>query len=134
MEECHHAYLKPFRILVSLLDKPEIGELRKQPFITRLAHLVDSTPKWSKCPPLPAPVTCALGGSGICLEPSRLGQPGKLSGRGALQGVLVHLSHTLGLKLRAGKEAGEDHKQIPKGPSYLSACHRSQRLNSARCS
>ncbi|XP_039084399.1 protein dopey-2 isoform X2 [Hyaena hyaena] len=24
-EECHHAYLKPFRILVSLLDKPEIG-------------------------------------------------------------------------------------------------------------
>ncbi|XP_058517634.1 protein dopey-2 isoform X1 [Ochotona princeps] len=25
MEERHHAYLKPFRILVSLLDKPEIG-------------------------------------------------------------------------------------------------------------
>ncbi|XP_057552795.1 protein dopey-2 isoform X2 [Hippopotamus amphibius kiboko] len=25
VEECHHAYLKPFRILVSLLDKPEIG-------------------------------------------------------------------------------------------------------------
>lgn len=25
VEERHHAYLKPFRILVSLLDKPEIG-------------------------------------------------------------------------------------------------------------
>jgi len=25
MEERHHAYLKPFRVLVSLLDKPEIG-------------------------------------------------------------------------------------------------------------
>lgn len=28
VEEHHHAYLKPFRILVSLLDKPEIGNIR----------------------------------------------------------------------------------------------------------
>lgn len=28
IEERHHAYLKPFRILVSLLDKPEIGNVR----------------------------------------------------------------------------------------------------------
>ncbi|XP_026519997.1 protein dopey-2 isoform X1 [Notechis scutatus] len=27
LEEQHHAYLKPFRILISLLDKPEIGPL-----------------------------------------------------------------------------------------------------------
>ena len=29
VEERHHGYLKPFRILVSLLDKPEIGNTRR---------------------------------------------------------------------------------------------------------
>lgn len=28
VEERHHTYLKPFRVLVSLLDKPEIGNVR----------------------------------------------------------------------------------------------------------
>ena len=29
VEERHHGHLKPFRILVSLLDKPEIGNARR---------------------------------------------------------------------------------------------------------
>ena len=29
VEERHHGHLKPFRILVSLLDKPEIGNTRR---------------------------------------------------------------------------------------------------------
>ena len=29
VEERHHGYLKPFRILISLLDKPEIGNTRR---------------------------------------------------------------------------------------------------------
>lgn len=45
VEERHHAYLKPFRILVSLLDKPEIGTVgealltRGQMWVTCLGSL-----------------------------------------------------------------------------------------------
>lgn len=41
VEERHHAYLKPFRVLVSLLDKPEIGNVRSAVTIM--------SPMWIAC-------------------------------------------------------------------------------------